>query len=111
MVEGACGNERGRRMNYPPRRSCSTTLRRSLVGRNARVTSWGNEFMRHFRILMCGVMWACAAAQAAEGPAPDKLLAAHCGHLLDTQAGVLLGATTVVIEGTRIREVVAGSSA
>ena len=67
--------------------------------------------MRYFGTVLCGVMWACAATQAAEGPASDRVLAVQCGHLLDTQAGAMLGATTVVIEGTRIREVVAGASA
>ena len=35
----------------------------------------------------------------------------HCGHLVDTVAGKLLGATTIVIEGKRIREVTAGTQA
>ena len=65
--------------------------------------------MRYNKTTVCGLLWACATAQAAEGPSPSKLLAVHCGHLLDAQAGVMLGATTVVIEGTRIREVSAGS--
>jgi imidazolonepropionase-like amidohydrolase len=36
------------------------------------------------------------------------LSAVHCGHLLDTEAGKLLGASTVVISGRTIREVRAG---
>ncbi len=32
----------------------------------------------------------------------------HCGHLIDTDAGKLLGATTIVIEGKRIKEVKPG---
>jgi len=52
-----------------------------------------------------------AATPAAEKPAAVKPLALHCGHLLDSQAGVLLGETTVVIEGRRIREVTPGSRA
>ncbi len=33
----------------------------------------------------------------------------HCGHFLDVVAGKMLGDTTIVIEGKRIREVIAGS--
>jgi imidazolonepropionase-like amidohydrolase len=66
--------------------------------------------MRYFKIAACGIVWACAASQAAEGPPPDKLVAVHCGHMIDTQAGTVLGATTVVIAGTRIREVTAGDT-
>jgi imidazolonepropionase-like amidohydrolase len=49
-------------------------------------------------------------ALAAESPAtaPPSAVAVQCGHLLDTVAGKLLGETTVIIEGKRIREVTAG---
>jgi len=40
--------------------------------------------------------------------AADAVSALHCGQLIDTQAGKLLGESTVVIEGKRIREVLAG---
>ncbi len=55
---------------------------------------------------------ALAAAQssaqtAAAGAAPTKTVL-HCPALLDTVAGKMLGATTVVIDGQRISEVVAG---
>jgi imidazolonepropionase-like amidohydrolase len=52
-----------------------------------------------------------ATAPAAEAPPPARLVAVRCGHLIDTQAGVLLGETTVVIDGQRIREVLAGNHA
>ena len=38
-------------------------------------------------------------------PAPVAL---HCGHMIDADAGKLLGASTIVIDGQRIREVKAG---
>ena len=38
----------------------------------------------------------------------SQILAVHCGRLVDTQAGKLLGATTVMIEGKRIIAVTAG---
>ncbi|MFT3792578.1 MAG: amidohydrolase family protein [Rudaea sp.] len=34
----------------------------------------------------------------------------HCGHLIDTEAGKLLGESTIVIEGARIREVRSGKA-
>jgi len=48
----------------------------------------------------------CAFAQTA-APAPT-VTALHCGHLLDTAAGKLLGETTIVADGKRIREVKPG---
>jgi imidazolonepropionase-like amidohydrolase len=37
------------------------------------------------------------------------LVALHCGHLVDTNAGKVLGATTVVIDGKRVKDVVSGT--
>jgi len=42
-----------------------------------------------------------SAAYADEGPAPQPVTALHFGHLIDTAAGTVLGATTIVIEGKR----------
>ncbi|MGH8232428.1 MAG: amidohydrolase family protein [Steroidobacteraceae bacterium] len=50
-------------------------------------------------------------AATADSSPPSRVLAVHCGHLLDTLAGVMLGATTVVIDGKRIREVTPGTQA
>jgi imidazolonepropionase-like amidohydrolase len=57
---------------------------------------------------------AMATAQAAEAPPADtapapRLTVIHCAHLIDTVAGRMLGATSIVVDGRRIREVVAGS--
>jgi len=49
-----------------------------------------------------------ASATAADGPPAAAIKAIHCGHLIDTDAGRLLGETTIVVEGGRIREVRAG---
>src|SRR5580658_10008234 len=65
--------------------------------------------MRHPIAVLCVLTSIIAMASA--GEAPPRLLAVHCAHLLDTQAGVLLGETTVVIEGPRIRELIAGDHA
>ncbi|HEX4675268.1 MAG TPA: amidohydrolase family protein [Steroidobacteraceae bacterium] len=51
-------------------------------------------------------------ASAADAPAAAPsapLTAIHCGHLLDVLAGQMLGPTTVIVEGKRVREVAAGS--
>jgi imidazolonepropionase-like amidohydrolase len=46
---------------------------------------------------------------AAEGGAAAPVVTAlHCGHFVDTAAGKLLGETTIVSEGKRIREVKPG---
>jgi imidazolonepropionase-like amidohydrolase len=41
--------------------------------------------------------------------AAPTVLAIHCGHLIDTLDGKMLGETTVVTDGKRVREVTAGS--
>lgn len=56
-----------------------------------------------------------SAAQAADAPQTDgaatqKTTVVHCAHLIDTVNGKTLGATTVVIDGDRIGEVVAGNA-
>jgi imidazolonepropionase-like amidohydrolase len=50
-------------------------------------------------------------APAADASASSRVVAVHCGHLLDTVAGVMLGETTIVIDGKRIREVTPGNQA
>ena len=46
---------------------------------------------------------------ASDAPAPPAALTAlQCGHLIDTVNGKTLGATTVVIEGGKIKEVLSG---
>ena len=66
----------------------------------------------HFRLMLGSV--AALVAPWALGevpPAAATLTAVHCGHLIDAQAGKLLGETTVVVDGRRIRDVIAGRSA
>jgi imidazolonepropionase-like amidohydrolase len=58
-------------------------------------------------IIGCTVVPAIASAQAP----PTGLTAVHCGHLVDTVAGRMLGETTVLIEGTRVRAVESGHQA
>ena len=50
-----------------------------------------------------------AATTSTPALAADPVIAVHCGHLLDVVAGKILGVTTIVIEGKRIREVLDGS--
>ena len=56
--------------------------------------------------------FACCVSNAAETvtPGAPTLVALHCGHFVDTTAGKLLGATTIVTEGKRIKEVKAGTA-
>jgi imidazolonepropionase-like amidohydrolase len=51
------------------------------------------------------------AAASATGTTAPVVTALHCGRLLDSINGKMLGATTVVMEGGRIREVSPGSTA
>ena len=51
-----------------------------------------------------------AAMPAVTADAPAGVTALQCGHLIDTAAGKLLGESTVVIDGGRVREVVSGKS-
>jgi imidazolonepropionase-like amidohydrolase len=44
------------------------------------------------------------------GAEPVAVTALHCGHLIDSVSGKLLGESTVVIEGKRIRGVLAGNA-
>jgi imidazolonepropionase-like amidohydrolase len=58
----------------------------------------------HFRLALAAAsLTTCATAAGAAG-----LVAVHCGQLIDTQAGQMLGETTVVIDGKRFVDVVAG---
>jgi imidazolonepropionase-like amidohydrolase len=66
---------------------------------------------RHAPVLAAAITGILAAAGAspagADAPAP-AVTALECGHLIDTASGKMLGATTIVIEGGRIKEVVNG---
>jgi imidazolonepropionase-like amidohydrolase len=55
---------------------------------------------------------AATAADAPTGTVPAveaRVSVIHCGHLVDVIGGKVLGPTTVITDGKRIREVVAGS--
>jgi imidazolonepropionase-like amidohydrolase len=56
-----------------------------------------------------GCTTAGIASAADAPPAAAPITAIHCGHLLDVLAGKMLGPTTVIIEGKRVREVADGS--
>jgi imidazolonepropionase-like amidohydrolase len=55
--------------------------------------------------MICTALLACISAPAL---AAEPVTVLYCGHLLDTAAGKLLGATTIVIEGQRIKDVRSG---
>jgi imidazolonepropionase-like amidohydrolase len=59
---------------------------------------------------LAGTSAGIASAADAPAAAPSApLTAIHCGHLLDVLTGKMLGPTTVIVEGKRVREVAAGS--
>jgi len=59
---------------------------------------------------LAGTSSGIASAAGAPAAAPSApLTAIHCGHLLDVLTGKMLGPTTVIVEGKRVREVAAGS--
>lgn len=61
-------------------------------------------------VLALTASFGCSVAVAENAPAgAPAVLAIHCGHLIDTVDGKMLGETTVVIEGKRVREVTAGA--
>ncbi len=49
------------------------------------------------------------SARAAEAPSTHDVSVLHCGHLLDTAAGKLLGETTLIVDAGRVREIHAGA--
>lgn len=55
--------------------------------------------------LLLATAVAAFAAPAAPSAATPGVTALHCANLLDTAGGKLLGETTIVVEGKRIREV------
>jgi len=61
--------------------------------------------------LACSAAWMSSTAAAAEAAPAGAVTAIHCGHLIDVLAGKVLGESTVIIEGKRIREVKSGSAA
>jgi imidazolonepropionase-like amidohydrolase len=59
---------------------------------------------------LAGTTAGIAAAADAPAAAPAiPVTAIHCGHLLDVLAGKMLGPTTIIVDGKRVREVAAGS--
>jgi imidazolonepropionase-like amidohydrolase len=61
-------------------------------------------------LLAAGAVVLVGVATAADSSAPAAVITAlQCGHLIDTAGGKMLGATTILIEGGRIKEVVSGS--
>jgi len=59
------------------------------------------------RLLLAAAATLATGVAFADAPA---VTAIHCGHLIDTQAGRMLGETTVVVDGRRIRDVLPGRS-
>lgn len=69
--------------------------------------------MRHAPLTAAIAFVLAVSAHAAETDktaAPAEVKTIHCGHLIDTDAGKLLGESTIVIEGARIKEVRPGKA-
>ena len=65
--------------------------------------------------LAAGPVAQAQAQSPAPAPAPASVSAPavtvlHCGHLLDSTGGKLLGATTIVVAGKRVQEVQSGTT-
>ena len=58
-------------------------------------------------VAIASALLAGTAFAADDAPHPTQT-AIHCGHLIDADAGTVLGATTIVIEGERIKELRSG---
>ena len=71
---------------------------------------WKSIMKQRLQILLLALCTSILAAStlAGEPPTPAQEVAVHCGHLVDPAAGKLLGETTVVVEGKRIKEVKVG---
>ncbi|MEO6968723.1 MAG: amidohydrolase family protein [Rhodanobacteraceae bacterium] len=68
--------------------------------------------MSKLLVIALAAILCISAAQAADAPQPGTATVTtivHCPHLVDTQAGKMLGVTSVVIDGERISEVIAGN--
>jgi hypothetical protein len=65
-----------------------------------------SKFIGAFWLAVATAAGSDARAEPTHGDLPRT--AVHCGHLLDTQGGKLLGETTVIIEGKRFASVLDG---
>ncbi len=74
-----------------------------------KITRWPQSASTLF-LAAGGSFAALGPVAAAEAPASvPQLTALQCGHLIDTSNGTMLGATTIVIEGARIKQVLSGT--
>ena len=90
-------------------------MRNRSIDRGARTARIPAAAPRVGVLLLGALLFGGAAprAPAAEPSSPPATPAAalsvlQCGHLIDTAAGRMLGATTVVVEGKRVRDVLSG---
>jgi imidazolonepropionase-like amidohydrolase len=59
---------------------------------------------------LCPPRGSTAVAVEASANTAVQVTAVRCGHLIDVVAGKVLGETTVIIEGKRVREVISGGA-
>jgi imidazolonepropionase-like amidohydrolase len=68
----------------------------------------GNQLSLSLAAAVAAILAGTAGAADTDAPAAAAVTALQCGHLIDTANGKMLGETTIVIEGGRIKEVVSG---
>lgn len=71
-----------------------------------------NNMFRKFPLGIATAALTMGVAQAAEAPTVDAapaLTVNHCAHVIDTVAGTMLGVTSIVIDGQRIKELMPGN--
>src|SRR5580692_12825259 len=72
--------------------------------------SAGRLFMTHSRALaLAAIVLSLPAVALADTPANHDVSVLHCARLVDPVAGKLLGATTVIVEDGRIKELRSGT--
>jgi imidazolonepropionase-like amidohydrolase len=74
-----------------------------------RYARFGSQISLSLAAAIAAILAGTAGAADTDAPAtPAVVTALQCGHLIDTANGKMLGETTIVIEGGRIKEVVSG---
>ncbi len=76
--------------------------------RNSRI---GSQLSLSLTAAVAAILAGAAGAADTDAPAAAAVTALQCGHLIDTANGKMLGETTIVIEGGRIKEVMSGAHA
>jgi len=78
--------------------------------RNTKII-WGSAAVSCIGLVFLAAGPAAQSQSQAQTPvSAPAVTVLHCGHLLDSIGGKLLGATTVVVAGKRVQEVQSGTT-